>query len=212
MTNTKPSIREIQPFAHLPSLCISLGSTSRQSRKDLASVIYAEVNQIILSVGCSIQQTISSYFDGFHGWLPIVRPRHFVEAMPTNIGCPDPEVSLLLMTMCLIVVEPKVCELEPSLLLDSLYISVQGLFTYVQRHHCISLCLLQAVILITAFEYAVGRLEEARITIGVYARISALIGVNKETSVFELYQQNHDQASMTAEKWNVWWGVLVMER
>lgn len=175
----------------------------------LNSVIHMEVCLVLQSSSMSLDTITKRYFEGIHKWLPVVSPALLHEAIANaHLAIPASDFSLLLFTICLITLNSPVGDLGQSSVSESLYITAKTLFAQVQAVFCASTRLAQAGLLITAYEYASGRLEAAYITIGICARICYSLGLDKEPS-----RQECNGLSLNAiEEWNLWWGVVILER
>ncbi|KAI2817885.1 hypothetical protein CBS115989_5621 [Aspergillus niger] len=84
------------------------------------------------------------------------------------------------------------------------------LFAEAQAIICASTNLLQAGLLIAAYEYANGRPEAANITMGTLARTAFAIGLANPSS-----WQTNEASNISLERLerlNLWWGVIILER
>lgn len=180
----------------------------------LSEVLFNQVSCLIESVGLSPPEISDRFFAGFHRWLPIISPQHFCAAI-TDFHAPGPkaDISVLLLAMCLIILRPPSSALQRSAVcLKSLYMTVRFSFTQVQAVICASTPLIQAGILIAAYEYACQQLDMAFISIGACARMSGITGIDRDKTQWNNGQPNAESILGILEERNVWWGVIIMER
>lgn len=184
-------------------------SLAADAETTLDQVVHTEVRQVLHRSGMSLDAITKRYFEGVHNWLPVVSPAHLHEAI-TNVqpGIPHADSSVLILTVCLVTINPSVCDSRRPIFLESLYVTAKTLFAQVQAVICASVHLVQAGLLITAYEYASGRPEAAYITIGTCARIGCSLGLGKKPSIVE----GDIQSLHAVELWNVWWGIVILER
>lgn len=111
--------------------------------------------------------------------------------------------------MCLITYYPS--QTSPQLVdQETLYLTKKMLFAHVQAFISSSTNLIQAGILISAYEYAHGRLDTAYMSIGTCARMAYATGLHM-TKLSPGLQD--DEACLRAEEGrNVWWGIIICER
>ena len=180
----------------------------------LSDVVYIEVSRITEIASLSLYDVSDRFFDGFHRWLPVICQQNFLQAT-TEIRdrAPKADFSVLLLAMCLIILRPPSNMIQPSdTCLKSLYVTVKSFFAQVQAVMCASTHLIQAGILIAAYEFASRRPETAYISIGICARMSGIVGIDRVEAQRDKGQPEADLTLQVLEKRNVWWGVIVMER
>jgi hypothetical protein len=148
----------------------------------------------------SCHEVSEQFFQGFHLWLPVISPRLFYTYGAAS-SPPPSDFSILLLAMCLITQHPAD---------DSIYMALRGLFVQVQATICASTALVQAALLLSAYEYARGWLDAAFVSIGACARMACIIGIDER-------QQDKSECrpwsrTKVHENRNIWWGVVVLER
>ena len=180
----------------------------------LSDVLYNEVSRIIEIAGLSIHDISDRFFDGFHRWLPVISPQHFCEAITGfHDHAPKADFSVLLLAMCLIVLRPPSNMLQQSTTcLKSLYMTVRSSFAQVQAVMCASRHLIQAEVLIAAYEYACRQPETAYVSIGTCARMSGIVGIDRGEERWDKGTQDAESTLQVLEERNLWWGIIVMER
>lgn len=186
------------------------------SGKEMAvsEVLYNQVSCLIERAGLSLDEIRDRFFAGFHRWLPIISPQHICPATDViQAPGPRPDLSVLLLAICLIISRPPSNILQPSTLcLRTLYMTVRFSFAQAQAVICASTPLIQAGILIAAYEYASQRPELAFVTIGACARMSGIIGIDRDEVPRNGGRAHADSTPKVLEDRNVWWGVIIMER
>lgn len=176
----------------------------------LAKTAHIQVEHIIQATGLSSHQIRECYFRLFHPSLQILEPGLFQEDTERECGTPGPDVSILLLAVCLITMEP------PN---DTVYVTLRTMFTAVQSSSIrVSIPLVQAALLISCYEYTRGWLDAAYISVGACVRMGQLLGFNR----FPLSRDNDEDdenlkldARNTVklmESWNLWWGITMLER
>ena len=168
--------------------------------------------RILSSQDLSMDALADRFFDGAHTWLPIIAPRRFrisIESWPTQPLPPDS--SVLALAMCLIVLGPPLHHARSSPgLLQELYVSAKSSFARVQIVKCASVPMIQAGILLAAYEYACGRLESAYVSLGMASRMCHIAGIGGRNAVAAARARRCDPRYL--EERNVWWGLLSLER
>ncbi|KAL7660352.1 hypothetical protein ACMYSQ_003233 [Aspergillus niger] len=170
-----------------------------------------QVCRIIQLADLSLQEISRRYFSNFHKWLPVVSYEIFqgTLAQYNSPSCPPPvDYSVLVLAMCLVTLQPS--RLNTHLTPHSLYATMKMLFAEAQAIICASTNLLQAGLLIAAYEYANGRPEAANITMGTLARTAFAIGLANPSS-----WQTNEASNISLERLerlNLWWGVIILER
>ena len=180
----------------------------------LSDVVYSEFSTIVEIANLSLHDISDRFFDGFHHWLPIISPQCFCKAT-TEIHdrSPKADFSVLLLAMCLIILRPPSSAIQYSpTCLRSLYVTVKLSFAQVQAVICASTHLIQAGILIAAYEFASRRPETAYVSIGMCARMSGIVGIDRVEAQWDKGQLEAELTLQVLEKRNVWWGVIIMER
>lgn len=117
--------------------------------------------------------------------------------------------------MCLFVVHPTQDGGDRATSPVDLYQTARLLLGHVQVVAAASTRLLQAAILVCAFEYALGRLDSAYVSIGACERTARVLGIDRDP--LEAYPCQRDSEVDTAsklkkiEEWNTWRAIIVLE-
>ncbi|KIW11562.1 hypothetical protein PV08_10863 [Exophiala spinifera] len=170
----------------------------------LAKAVHAQVDHIIRAANISSDYIQERYFRHFHPRLQILEPRLFQEAIEQECGVPAPDVTILLLAMYLITLEP------PN---DTIYITLRTIFTAVQTSIRTSIALIQASLLISCYEYTHGWLDAAYISVGACVRMGRLIGINRlqGSRDDESLKSDTRETLKLVESWNLWWGITILE-
>lgn len=180
----------------------------------LGNVLYNEVSRVIESAGLLLHEIGDRFLDGFHRWLPVICPQNFRKTIADSHGrAYKADFSVLLLAMCLIVVRPQSSrQQQSSTCLKTLYMTVKFYFAQAQAVLCASTPLIQAGILIAAYEYACQRPDTAYVSIGTCARMSAILGINRGKAHWDRGPPDARSTLEILEERNMWWGVIVLER
>ncbi|KIW38795.1 uncharacterized protein PV06_08634 [Exophiala oligosperma] len=165
----------------------------------LAESLHSQVTNIIQSLDLSSVDIGARYFRGFHSSFPIIAPQRFHEIIREPVT-PAADASVLLLSLALLTVEP---------FCDDLYMTAQLLFTSVQATTDASIALLQAAVVIAAYEYARGWVDAASISVVKCVRMGYCLGINKHD--FEDGQMTSERVSTSQQSWNLWWCVAMLD-
>ncbi|KAK5996390.1 Transcription factor BOA15 [Cladobotryum mycophilum] len=173
--------------------------------------INLQVSRIFQMGRLSVEEIRKQFFEGFHKWLPIISPARFTDmAAQASDGTPPARFSLVLLAMCLVTLRPVSDTSKDGIRPESLYMTVKLLFAQLQSAVCASTALIQAGLIISAYEYACERLDAAYISIGTCVRMAHTLGLDKNAR-----DEGQDDPLLrlkSAEEWNVWWGIVILER
>jgi hypothetical protein len=210
---THPSTDNVGPGSTLPTTSL-YGFLQRRPRIELGEVLYYEVSHVIESAGLSLHEIGRRLFDGFHRWLPIISPHLFWKATAEyRLSNSKADFSVLLLAICLVVLGPTFSgQQQHSICLKSLYMTIRSYFAQVQAHRAISISLLQAGLLIAAYEYALQRPDTAYVSIGMCVKMSALVDINHSKSCRNAEQMDVESKYQVLEERNILWGIVLLER
>ncbi|PWY76153.1 hypothetical protein BO94DRAFT_589005 [Aspergillus sclerotioniger CBS 115572] len=173
--------------------------------------IWYQVQRIIQFASLSLQEIGRCYFNNFHKWLPLISYQVYEEEVTAYnwMSCPPAaDFSILTLAMCLITLQPN---RETPITPQGLYGTVKVLFAETQAMMCAPDRLLQASLLIAAYEYANGRPEAAHITMGTSSRIA--FGIGLHNTDFEQPFSVGDRVRIEERRrCNLWWGGIILER
>ncbi|GAD95623.1 pantothenate transporter, putative [Paecilomyces variotii No. 5] len=172
-----------------------------------------QVQRVIQSTNLALTEILDRFFNGFHRWLPVVCPGLFYEILrKRDDSLPIADYSVLVLSMCLVTLQPPSEILSSSISPKDLYFMVKMMLAHVQSVICTSPSLIQASLLLAAYEYACGRPEMALISVGTCSRMAQSIGIDKRSSVQNERQCHDDLKRRALEERNIWWGIVILER
>ena len=190
-----------------PSHFLPLGKLAEPTTID--GILHLQVYRIIQDTGQFIDDISVQYFQGIHRWIPVISRRRFHNHLLNFRAPPTADFSILLLSMCLITRHSSQTSAQ---LADqqTLYLTTKMLFAHVQACIPLSTNLIQAGILISAYEYAHGRLSTAYMSIETCARMAYATDLHKMKPPSPL--QDNEAFLKAEEERNVWWGVVICER
>lgn len=177
----------------------------------LDAMLNMQVNRMMQGTGFTFQEISERYFQGFHIWLPVVCPTLLEDALSHYI-VPPADVSILTLAIYLIVLRPPSGFSQNANILgpEQIYVFVKMLASQVQARICGSVPLLQASLLISAYEYASGRPETAYISLNSCLGMAFMLGINEYRDPQTLTDEQDKLKS--SESWNIWWGLVILQR
>ena len=185
-----------------------LGSQGHR-RYDTHRMIHAQVCYLIRTDGHYIDDVTSKYFAGVHRWLPIMSRKRFERRLRDLQSLPTADFSILLLCMRLITQHPS-SEVEKNQDRETLYLATKTLFTQVQCVLQSSLYLIQAGILIAAYEEAHGMTESAYLSIGNCSRMAIAAGLHRSTC--SNLPRRSDAWFEEEERYSTFWGLVIRDR
>jgi hypothetical protein len=182
---------------------------SQQFPTTIDSIVHSQVCHIFRADGKYVDAVATRYFQGVHTWLPIVARRRFLERLAHFQHISSADFSILLLAIGLITQHPS---LDPSTNQDRevFYLATKTMFAKVQAFIPSSLCLVQAGVILSFYEYAHGMIEAAYVTIGTCARMAAAIGLNNKQCSVEM--QASEAWVDDEEALCTWWGLVICDR
>ena len=184
-----------------------------QNGLSLKDTVYLQACHILRSTGLSLADVSKHFFHAFHIRLPVISPNLFYEAaIETQYSPPQADFSLLILAKCLTVLPPPTGSIERSIKPEDVYIFVKALFAQVQAVIHASTTLVQASILVSAYEYAIGRPEAAYITIGTCVRMVQLLGLDGGCKIADETISDSKSVLARLEDGNIRWAVAILER
>ena len=144
----------------------------------------------------------------------MISPTRFIEkAMHLPSGVLNAQDSILLLAMCLMVLRPSLdSPVKSPDGLKNLYFTVKSCFAKTQAALATTVPLVQAGILIAAYEYASHRAQNAYISIQSCAAMANVLGLGRSQLQGNEDQLDLDSTMKSLEERNVWWSIIVMER
>jgi hypothetical protein len=168
--------------------------------------------EVAATVGVSIldiQDVADRYFANVHIWLPFVSKKRMQLAL-SNPGVElTLDLALLLLSMKLIVQVPQG---GPHSARSPLYSLTKGYFNMVDSFGVVSLQVLQADLLIAAYEIGHGIYPAAYLTTGHCARLGHILGLNDRQNAPQLLRRKPGAWAELEEMKRVWWTVMLLDR
>ncbi|KAF5723465.1 hypothetical protein FMUND_1789 [Fusarium mundagurra] len=162
-------------------------------------------------VGQSPLQAGKRFLDNFQRWLPIIAPRRLHENIElSERGLPGADVSVLLLSICLVTLRSGGDLDDPFLHHSAVHVTVKTLYAQVQAIMHASIALVQAGLIISAYEYASSQIDSAYISIAACIRMAQVVGID---AVYEKLGAVQEETRLQAtSEWNLWWSIIVLER
>ncbi|KAF5618408.1 hypothetical protein F25303_13023 [Fusarium sp. NRRL 25303] len=162
-------------------------------------------------VGQSPFQSGKRFLGNFQRWLPIIAPRRLVELIElSEQELPGADVSVLLLSICLVTLRSGGDLDDPFLHTSAVHVNVKTLYAQVQAISRASIALVQAGVILSAYEYASGQIDSAYISIATSIRMALVIGV--DTAYEKLGAVQEETRLQATSEWNLWWSIIVLER
>jgi hypothetical protein len=162
-------------------------------------------------VGQSPLQAGKRFLDNFQRWLPLIAPRQLHEHIElSERGLPGADVSVLLLAICLVTLRFGGDLGDPLFHHSAVHVTVKTLYAQVQAMMHASLALVQAGVILSAYEYASGQIDSAYISIAACIRMAQVVGV--DTACMKLGAVQEETRLQATSEWNLWWSIIVLER
>ena len=195
------------------SICSLFNQSPVYRSMNLEDLLSMQLRRILQSTSFSIPEIGERFFRGFNKWLPVMSQSLFREnAAKAQCSVPPADFSILLLAMCLITLHSPASTIEHAISPRDIYLMVKLLFVHVQTVFCASTSLIQAGLLVAAYEYALGWPDTAYISIGICQRMAYTIGLGRAKAAQDDLDCTPESKERTLEGWNVWWGVVILER
>ncbi|RKK95472.1 hypothetical protein BFJ68_g14758 [Fusarium oxysporum] len=162
-------------------------------------------------VGQSPLQAGKRFLDNFQRWLPVIAPRRLDEHIElSKRGLVGADVSILLLSICLVTLRSGGDLADPLVHHAAVHTTVRTLYAQVQAMMHASTSLVQAGIILSAYEYASGQIDSAFISIAVCIRMAQVVGVDTAYNRLDAVQE--ETRLQATSEWNLWWSIIVLER
>ncbi|KAI0838801.1 hypothetical protein F5Y06DRAFT_267906 [Hypoxylon sp. FL0890] len=196
----------LQPgFLNAPSLA---GGPS-----SIDETVYQQVCFIYQSLRLTFHEASTRFFQNFQNWLPIITPDRLYRAIvAAECRTPSADLSILLLSLCLVTTRPHDDVSTQATGPAALYILVKMLYAQAQAVVQASTLLTQAGLVISAYEYANGQLDSAYVSIGACARMGQTIDIDKAGVRLAESHADAESKLKAMEEWNLWWGIIILER
>lgn len=193
-----------------------LGPLIDPSDANIDNTLYFHLGSLLRLTNLSVVRVGEQFFRDLHRGLPILCPTLFRENVARYRGrAPPADFSMLLLVLCLLAWNPSsiTSSRQKPILRQSLYATVSMLFRRAQTAISASTSLVQASLLIAAYEYATGKPRMANTSLRTCARIMSAVGLTgpNNKGLKTLCSDRHIRLK-AREELNLWWGVLTFER
>ncbi|KAI4151137.1 MAG: hypothetical protein LQ340_003681, partial [Diploschistes diacapsis] len=177
----------------------------------LDQMLQTEVGKISGALGLTWEYISVQFFRFFNRWLPVTFAALLDESLNSYANSrypPSADLSVFILAITLVTLHLP-GESKLKIFPQDMYLTVKTLFGRVQAEVTASTRLVQASLLVSAFEYACGRPDAAWISIGNCAKMAQAIGLyGRERR--EGIPPGFNLAAL--EERNVWWCIAIMER
>lgn len=173
----------------------------------IESTLYFQILRIIRTTDLDVDDFSARYFRGIHTFIPVLSRPRFQEQLAQG-SVPPVAFSVLLLCMCLITYHPDFSQHPRPIDQDTLYLTTKSIVTQVQTSFPPSLPLVQAGVILAAYEYANGKIHNALSSIGNCARMGYTIGLHLARPV----EAAESIPPLQTEESNTWWGIIICER
>ncbi|PVH93784.1 hypothetical protein DM02DRAFT_661633 [Periconia macrospinosa] len=154
----------------------------------------------------SIRGAAAKYFEKIQPWMPIVAKKRLLDYLLRSLSRLRADIALLIVAMRLVTLFPLDSIFNPK---TPMYVAAKRMYAEAESVGVLTLPVLQAGVLISIYEYGHAMYPATFFTVAACARYAALLGIGKESSVFE-------NPSLTwvevEEKRRVWWAIIIMDR
>ncbi|KAG9784272.1 hypothetical protein KCU88_g2853, partial [Aureobasidium melanogenum] len=193
--------------------CTSLAT----SRAALDGTVHAEVARLLSPWDLSdlIDERALGNLDRC---LPVVSPQLLcATATEARLAAQPPpaDFSLLLLAIRLLVLPPRPACPGHEASSDEIYQFIKILLAQVQAVAGVSTRLVQAALLACAYEHASDRRDAACVSIAACARMALVLGIDQDPEPRLKSLLAHEESASVQgvlEGWNVWWGIVILER
>ena len=168
--------------------------------------------EVASTVGVSIldiQDVVDRYFANVHSWLPCVSKKRMQLALSNPSVELTLDLALLLLAMKLIIQIPRG---GSESVRSPLYALAKSYFPMVESHGVLSLQVLQADLLIAAYEIGHGIYPAAYLTTGHCARLGHALGLNDRQNTPQLLKRKPGAWAELEEMKRAWWAVMLLDR
>jgi hypothetical protein len=172
-------------------------------------LVHDQLRQVISLTGLSIRQMIQEFFQGVYTVFPVIsaEPPPWINiSVYEREGVLSADVALVVLSMYLLTmrsVDGKEEQRQATTSIEQVYITTKKLLSHVQALRTSSIYLVQASLLMAAFEYACCRPYAAYVSIGACSRLAMVLGRGGDFGPENL-------CNVLGE--NVFWGLVSLER
>jgi hypothetical protein len=168
--------------------------------------------EVAATVGVSIldiQDVVDRYFTNIHTWLPYISKKRMEITLCNPSMELNAELALVLLSMKLIAQFPQN---GPQSVKSPLYHLTKGYCSMLESQGVVSLQLLQANILIAAYEIGHAIYPAAYLTTGHCARLGHMLGLNDRQHAPQILKRKPGAWAELEEMKRTWWAVMLLDR
>lgn len=154
----------------------------------------------------SIRDGAAKYFEKIQPWMPIVAKKRLFRYMISPVSRIRADIALLIVAMRLVTIFPVDSSWDPR---NSMYLAAKRMYADAEAAGILTLPLLQAGVIISIYEYGHAMYPATFFTVAACARYGALLGIDKEGTLFEDPSLHWVEVE---ERKRVWWAILIMDR
>ena len=159
-----------------------------------------------LGNSAELRGMIENYFVTVHAYFPIVSKIRLYQHLANPLHEPGSDIAVLFLAMKL--VASDIPEGMPPQ--TQLYQDVKSFYTYIEAQNGFSIQTIQALLLISLYEYGHAIYPAAYLSIGNAARLGHAMGLHAR-EVPQMLQRSSTWTEQE-ERRRVWWGVLILDR
>ncbi|KAH8816981.1 hypothetical protein F5884DRAFT_853411 [Xylogone sp. PMI_703] len=165
--------------------------------------------KIFSTVGVTVPEVVTTYFTTVHQWLPMISRIRFYRSLNQLQSQSPADLSLLILCMYLITRLPAP-QIRTHDMQNSLYLTTKRLFLLFQSWPIPSLRLIQAGVLVSAYEIGHDMIDAAFLTIGMCIRMGQVLGIDN----YPENAANSVDDAFCAKKEEVctWWATILVDR
>lgn len=175
----------------------------------LSGMVPAEVASTVGVSILDIQDIVDRYFANIHVWLPFISKKRMQLALSNPTMELSLDLALLLLSMKLITQVPQG---GPQSAQSPLYTLTKNYCRMVESYGPLSLPVLQANILIAAYEVGHAIYPAAYLSTGHCARMGHAMGLNDRHNAPQMFRRKPGAWAELEEMKRVWWAVMLLDR
>lgn len=170
------------------------------------SSLSEEVYQLLQSKPGEVYGACQIFFQNVHKWMPIISQKLFYLRMTKFSKTGQTDFALLLLSILLLIRYPTM-DTRP----EPLYEIIKTIYWQLNASATASIETVQAGLLLACYEYGSGLIQACYGTTGLCARMGCWMGLHNQGPPSDL-PKGSDAWVESAERCNVWWGILIRDR
>jgi hypothetical protein len=178
--------KQCQLTIHTPQLCLPYGLLN------------------VVKTSDSIKHVADQFFSSVHLWLPIVSRSRFYGSVLLHAPPKDADLAVLVVSMKLVLPQH-----DNSQTLRRIYGQVNNQLVQLEQSGCLTLTMLQAMIIVAVYERGQGIYPAAYMSVGSCARYAVALGLDK--TIFK-WDNDFSRWLSLEEQHRAWWAIIILER